>query len=144
LTFAAGGPALLGLACLLRAAPAQARARWDPSVFARAQTIELRTQAPGEDPHWFKVWVVVLDGSVYVRLGNRAAHRIETNVTKPFVAVRVDGREYPRVRGEPAPEMAERVAAAMAEKYRMDLLIRYFPHPLTMRLVPADSEGAGR
>jgi hypothetical protein len=52
--------------------------------------------------------------------------------------VRVAGREFDRVRAEAAPEAAERVAAAMGEKYWSDLLIRYVHHPLTMRLVPED------
>ena len=36
--------------------------------------------------------------------------------------------------------MAAPVATAMGEKYPSDLLIRYFPHPLTMRLTaPPDA-----
>ena len=48
--------------------------------------------------------------------------------------VRISGHEFDHVRAEPAPEMAERVAAAMAAKYWSDLLIRFARHPLTVRL----------
>jgi len=33
--------------------------------------------------------------------------------------------------------MKEKVAAAMADKYRIDVLIRYESHPMVARLVPA-------
>ncbi len=82
------------------------------------------------------VWLVVIDGQVYLRLGSRAAGRIERNTTKPIIKVKVAGEQFDRVRGEPAPEMAERVAAAMGEKYTSDIFVRYFSHPLTLRLVP--------
>ena len=32
--------------------------------------------------------------------------------------------------------IAPEVAAAMADKYWSDIFIRWFPHPLTLRLVP--------
>lgn len=120
------------------AAPArgQATTGWDPAAWQDEDTIELRTQAPGEEPHWFKVWLVVLDGQVYVRLGTRAAERVESNETKPVLAVRIAGRQFDRVIGEPAPERADEVAAAMADKYWTDVVVRYFAHPLTLRLTP--------
>jgi len=34
------------------------------------------------------------------------------------------------------PEAAQRVADAMAAKYWSDLVIRFLPHPMTLRLVP--------
>ncbi len=120
------------------AAPAhgQAPPGWEPAAWEDEDTIELRTQAPGEEPHWFKVWLVVLDGQIYVRLGTRAAERFETNETKPVIAVRIAGRQFDRVIGEPVPERADEVAAAMADKYWTDVFVRYFAHPLTLRLVP--------
>ncbi len=109
---------------------------WKPGVFAAASTLELRTTAPGEGDHWFPVWVVVIDDQVYVRLGTRAAGRIERNTTEPYVGVRIAGQQFDRVRAVAAPESVERVAHSMAEKYWSDLIIRHFDHPLTMRLVP--------
>jgi hypothetical protein len=105
-------------------------------------TLELRTTDPGADPHWSPVWVAVLDEQVYVRLGGRAAGRIERNTTAPFVGVRIGGHEFERVRAEPAPDMADRVAKEMAEKYWSDLFIRFFPHPMTLRLVPEPTPAA--
>jgi hypothetical protein len=115
---------------------------WDPDVLAAiaaASTVELQTTAPGEAPHWFPVWVVVVDGQAYVRLGSRAAARVESDTKAPYLAVRAAGREFPRVKGEPVPELAERVAQAMRDKYWMDVLVRHVTHPLTLRLVPATS-----
>lgn len=52
--------ALLAFATLAWAdAPATA---WEPVRWSDEETVELRTAAPGEEPHWFKVWLVVLDG----------------------------------------------------------------------------------
>src|SRR5438034_10842946 len=119
----------------LLAAPLPA-ADWKPGVFAAASTLELRTTAPGEGDHWFPVWVVVIDDQVYVRLGPRAAGRIEKNQATPHVGVRILGQQFERVRAEPAPDYAERVAKAMAAKYWSDLIVHHFSHPLTLRLVP--------
>jgi hypothetical protein len=110
---------------------------WTPGLWVDESTLELRTTDPDADPHWFPVWVAVVDGQLYVRLGNRAAGRIRRNVTAPFVGVRIAGHEFPHVRAESADDMAERVATEMAEKYWTDLVVRFFPHPMTLRLVPA-------
>jgi hypothetical protein len=109
---------------------------WEPTKWVGEDTIELRTTAPGEKPHWFKVWFVVIDGELYVRLGERATKRIESNETKPVIAVRIAGHEFPSVEGVPAPEMEERVAEAMADKHVTDVFVRWMDHPLTLRLKP--------
>jgi hypothetical protein len=128
---------LLALAAVVTIAAASARAAgWTPSAYANETTLELKTVAAGEGEHWFKVWLVVIDDQVYVRLGSRAVGRIERNTTAPYVGVRVAGQEFPRVKGVPAPEKTERVAQAMADKYWSDVLVRHFNHPLTLRLVP--------
>jgi hypothetical protein len=127
---------LVVAALLLVALAGAAAAGWRPSVYADVDTIDLRTVGADEGEYWSPVWVVVLDGQVYVRLGNRAARRVQQSTMAPYVGVRVAGEEFERVKGVPAPEEAERVAKAMGEKYWSDALIRYFPHPLTLRLVP--------
>lgn len=114
-------------------------AEWDPAAFAKENTLELRTAASGEGEHWSPVWLVVVDDQVYVRLGSRAAERIETNTAKPYVGVRLAGQQFDRVKGEAAPDKAGAVGAAMGEKYWSDVLIRHFSHPLTLRLVPEQS-----
>jgi hypothetical protein len=111
-------------------------AEWTPAAWAEVDTLELATVAPGEAPYWFRVWLVVLDGQAYVRLGTRAAGRIEASTTKPYLGVRVAGKEFARVEGVPAPDMVARVADAMRAKYRTDVLVRWMAHPLTLRLVP--------
>jgi hypothetical protein len=118
-------------------ATAAEEAHWTPGLWVDENTVELRTQRPGESPYWFKVWVAVIDDQVYVRLGRRASERIEHNTTAPEVGVRIAGQEFDHVRVENAPQLADRVAAELAEKYWTDVLVRFVSHPLTVRLVPA-------
>jgi len=116
--------------------------QWDPAAIADHGTIELLTVVPEEGEHWSTVWFVVIDGTMYVRLGPRAASRIEKNSTAPRLQLRVSGKEVHQMRYEKAPEMAERIAAAMGEKYWTDFLGTPFRKlglsapPLMLRLVP--------
>ena len=110
-------------------------AAWDPASLGDEDTLEFLTVEPEKGEHWSTVWLVVLDGQVYIRLGSRASERIERNTAAPYVAVKIAGRQFDRVRAESVAEMAERVADAMADKYWTDIFVRYFAHPLTMRLV---------
>lgn len=126
---------LLGAGSAMGATPA-ATATWNPTAWQNESTIELRTKAPGEEPHWFKVWFVVLDGQLYVRLGGRAAGRFEENETEPVIAVRIAGQEFPAVKGVAVPEMADKVSNAMGEKHWSDVFVRWMEHPLTLRLTP--------
>lgn len=109
---------------------------WNPAAFRDLSTLDFKTVGTDEGEHWATVWLVVIEDQVYVRLGARAAGRMRGNTTAPIVAVRIGGREYPRVRAEEAATMAAPVAAAMGEKYWSDVLVRHFPHELTMRLTP--------
>lgn len=111
-------------------------AAWDPQAFSKQDTLEYLTVGPEEGEHWSTVWLVVIDGQVYIRLGSRAAERMEKNTTKPLVKVRIAGQEFDQIKAEPAPDMVEPVAKAMGEKYTSDVLVKYFNHPLTMRLAP--------
>lgn len=113
---------------------------WTPSEWVEEETIELGTTEPGEEIYHFPVWLVVIDGDVYVRLGNQAAERIEESTTKPHLSVRIAGQEFPKVEGIPAPDKAEQVADLMGEKYWSDIFIQFMPHPLTLRLEPVASE----
>src|SRR5262245_14426725 len=126
------------LAVLTMAATVYAKdvAGWMPSAWTSENTVELCTTDPGEPMHCFPVWLAVLDGQLYVRLGTRAADRVERSTTKPFLEVGIAGERFPHVRGIPAPEDAGRVADAMAAKYWSDVLVRHMTHPLTLRLVP--------
>ncbi len=124
------------MACVAAAGARAEAGGWRPVAFANESTLQLRTSVPAEGEHWFPVWLVVIDDQVYVRLGSRAAWRIQRNSTAPFLGVKVAGQQFDRVRGVPAPELAGRVAEAMAKKYTSDIFVRWFSHPLTLRLVP--------
>ena len=115
-------------------------AEWNPQAFAQEETLSMRTVGPEEGEYWFPVWLVVIDGQVYVRLGSRAADRVRENKTAPQLAIKIAGQQFDAVTGEDAPDMADAVANAMAEKYWSDLFIRFFPHPLTLRLRPEEQQ----
>jgi hypothetical protein len=118
-------------------------ADWNPAAWTHESTVVLRTTDPGDAPHWFPVWLAVIDGQLYVRLGSRAAGRFDRNVTKPVIGVRIGGKEFDRVRGVVVPDMKQRVQDAMAEKYWLqgDVIVRHMDHPYTMRLEPV-ADGA--
>jgi hypothetical protein len=130
----------LALATLLLGPLAHATDGWTPEAWSGHDTLELRTSVPGEGEYWFPVWLVVLDDQAYVRLGRKAVGRVEKNETRPYLGVRVAGLQFDRVKGTPAPEMAEKVAAAMGDKYWSDVFIRWFDHPLTLRLEPEPAQ----
>jgi hypothetical protein len=109
-------PGMLSL-LVLHAAP-----QWNPTELGDQSTIEFLTVGPEEGEHWSTVWFVVIDGAVYLRLGPRAAKRIDQNTTAPRLQVRVIGKEAYPMRYEKAPEEAEAVAAAMRHKYWSDVL----------------------
>jgi hypothetical protein len=118
-------------------------ATWSPAAWADENTVELRTTDPGAEPHWFPVWVVTIDGQLWVRLGSRAAGRFDRNTTKPVVGVRIAGATFERVRGIVDNGKADAVAAAMKDKYwtQGDLFVRYMSHPYTVRLEPEPDDG---
>jgi hypothetical protein len=113
---------------------------WDAESFRNEDTLDFFTAVPDEGEHWSRVWLVVLDGTVYIRLGSRAASRMEKHSGAPVVKVRIAGQEFDRVRADATPDKATAVAEAMGDKYWSDALIRFLPHPLTMRLVPEAPE----
>lgn len=133
-TMTAAGWLVLALATRALAAPAE----WTPPAWAAEGTVEIRTTDPGEAPHWFPVWLAVVDGQLYVRLGSRAAGRFDRTVGKPIVGVRIAGKTFERVRAVLAPEMTPKVTAVMADKYWLqgDIIVRHMNHPYTLRLEP--------
>ena len=109
---------------------------WDPASFREDSTLEIMTTEPEAGEHWSKLWLVVIDNQLYVRLGDRAYGRVQRNTTKPYVKLKVGGKEYDKVKLEETPDLKDKVAAAMADKYFMDKLIRYENHPMAARLTP--------
>ncbi len=128
--------AVLLLSVLLLAATAAPPASWTPGAWTAEETLDLTTDRPDEGTYTFPVWLVVIDDQLYVRLGGRAADRVEKSKSAPYVGVAIAGKRFERVRCEPAPGDAGKVAAAIREKYWSDVFIAFFPHPLTCRLVP--------
>jgi hypothetical protein len=109
---------------------------WDPSAFRDASVIQIMTTEPDVGEHWSKLWVVVVDDQPFVRLGSRSYGRVQKNTTSPYVKLKVGDQEFDKVKLEEMPAMKDKVAAAMADKYFMDKLIRYENHPMVARLVP--------
>ncbi len=109
---------------------------WDPDAFRDESVIQIMTTEPDVGEHWSKLWVVLIDGQPYVRLGGRSYGRVQKNTTTPYVKLKVGGQEFDKVKVEEMPDMKDKVAAAMAGKYFMDKLIRYESHPMVARLVP--------
>ncbi len=109
---------------------------WDPALFRDTSTIKIMTTEPDVGEHWSNLWVVVIDGQAYVRLGDPSYGRIQKNSTSPYVKLKVADQEFDKVKVEEMPDMKEKVAAAMADKYWMDILIRHVSHPMVARLVP--------
>ena len=50
--------------------------------------------------------------------------------------LKVADQEFDKVKVDEMPDMKEKVAAAMADKHWMDILIRHESHPMVARLVP--------
>ena len=109
--------------------------RWDPDAFRGQSTLEIMTIGTEEGEHWTRLWWVVVDGQVYVQLGDPAFKRVLENFARPYVEVKIAGQKFDRVRLEAAPGMKEKVAAAMAAKYPRDDVILRQSHPTTVRLV---------
>jgi hypothetical protein len=125
------------LTVLLFAAGTRAE-EWNPQRFADHDVLEMLTVDADDGEHWSKVWLVVVDGQIFVRLGERAAGRVQGSTRWPYVDVRIGDDVFRNVRVEPTPQLEDRVAEAMAEKYWFDVFVRHLAHPLTARLVPAD------
>ena len=109
---------------------------WDPNAFRDLSTLQIMTVGPEEGEHWSKLWLAVIDGQVYVRLGDKSFGRVQKNTANPYVKVKIGDNEFDKVKLEPALDMKDKVAAAMKEKYFMDFLVRNSSHPMTARLVP--------
>jgi hypothetical protein len=123
------------LALMLPTDPALA-ADWTPANWSAEDTLQFRTECPGEGEYWSYAWLVVLDGDVWVRLGTRASGRLHCSTTKMTTSIRIAGEQFEGVQMVNTPAMAEHVAAAMAAKYSTDIFVRYRTHPYTMKIIP--------
>lgn len=131
----------IALAFVLGCMPTIATAAdWSPQQWVAEDTLQFRSECPDESEHWSYVWLVVLDGDVWVRLGGRAGARVDCNKTKPITSIKIADQVFDNIEMVNSPEMVERVAAAMAEKYSTDIFVRYMAHPYTMKVAPAAGE----
>src|SRR5262245_42070807 len=56
----------------------------DGEAVTDASIREVLTVDQNAQEHWSKVWLVVMNGQLYLRLGTRGAARVEGNTNKPF------------------------------------------------------------
>jgi hypothetical protein len=115
---------------------------WNPDAWADQSTMQIMTTSPEGEEHWSKLWLVVIDHYLYARLGNRSYDRIQKNKTIPWVKLKIDDKQFDKVLVENAPEMVDKVAAAMAQKYWLDVLVRHEEHPCTARLIAQPTPAA--
>jgi hypothetical protein len=133
------------IAIVLAAAPAAAAdtpPTWNLQTFQNESTLQFYTMNSAGDGHWSTVWVVVIDGAPYLRLGTQSVSRIDGNVSAPYVNIRIAGQEFDHVMAQSAPEMRDKIQAAMADKYWLDFLVRHSDHPMVVRLVAAPAPPA--
>lgn len=118
-------------------------ADWEPTSFSQEEVLEFFTVNEEGEEHWATVWFVVLDGEVYLRLGDRAKRRLTESVNKPYVKVRVAEREFEHVLAEEAADKVGQVADLMYEKYWSAFFIKLMPDRYTVRLRPGgEPDGA--
>lgn len=131
---------LITVALVATMAPAMAVGgpAWTPAQWVKDDTLKLCTTTPQEAMYCFPVWLVVLDNNVYVRLGSKAAGRVQANTTGMVLPVEIGGQRFDKVRLVDVPDKVDAVASAMAEKYWSDWYIRWLAHPMTLRLEPAE------
>jgi hypothetical protein len=131
---------LAALLLCLAGTPARA-AGFDWSPFERTNVIELLTHDEDGALRETKVWVVVVDGSGYVR--TNASRWLENIQRNPELQLRVSGYDY-LMRAEEVKEAAvkERVEEAYKEKYGLlqrTMSFFRFRDPTVLRLVPRTS-----
>jgi hypothetical protein len=129
------GAVVLWIAAIGVCAAANLPAGWDPDAFRNQSTLQIMTTGAEEGAHWSKLWLVVIDRQLFVRLDGRTFERVKKNLAGQYVMLKIGEQKFDRVRLEAAPAMSGKVAAAMADKYPMDALIRHESHPMTARLV---------
>src|SRR5208282_5968133 len=82
--------ALMGAAC----AANNPVPGWDPNAFRDQSTLQIMTIGPEEGEHWSRLWLAVIDGQLYVRLGDRAFGRIQKNTAGLYVKVKIRSEEH--------------------------------------------------
>jgi len=133
------GMVALWIAMLGSCSAANFTTGWNPDAFRDQRSLQILTIGAEEGAHWSKLWLVVIDGQLLVRLDHRTFERVKENLVGKYVMLKIGDRKFDRVRMEAVPDMSGKVAAAMADKYPMDILIRHESHPMTARLIAEPS-----
>jgi hypothetical protein len=115
----------------------------DLERLARADEIEIETQAPDGPVHRTVIWIVVDGDEAFVRsVRGKAGRWYREAMANPAVAVHVDGRRLPAT-AIPAtdPDSIERTTKALRQKYDAVPGLRPMLKPAvfetTLRLEPA-------
>jgi hypothetical protein len=122
------------LVCLVASITFAAPLTWQPEKWEDGSTLQIQTVDADRVEHWTTQWYVVIGGDIYVRLDAGAADLLEQNIKSPYVRVKIAGLTFSDVRADPADDMVNTVNEEMAYKYPLDILFRYMPHPMTVRL----------
>ena len=91
---------LASLSCFALRAQGQ-----DGEAVTDASTREVLTVDQNAQEHWSKVWLVVMNGQLYLSLGTRSGARVEGNTKKPFVSIKSAEHRFDNVRVLPEPEV---------------------------------------
>ncbi len=84
---------LASLSCFALGAQAQ-----DGEAVTDASTREVLTVDQNAQEHWSTLWLVVMNGQLYLRLGTHGAARVEGNAKKPFVSIKSAEHRFDNVR----------------------------------------------
>jgi hypothetical protein len=113
------------------------------ALLEQAEEVDIETQPPEGPVHRATIWIVVDNGSAYVRSVRGPAGRwYRELLANPAGALHVDGRRIP-VTAIPAadPDSVERVSAALRRKYKgvtgLAPMLKPQTFPTTLRLEPA-------
>jgi hypothetical protein len=133
-------------------APA-AQAAVDPDTLGKLEKVEevrIVTGTLDAKKHAATIWVVVVDGNVFIRSFTGPKGRWYKNIlANPKADVEIDGERL-QVNAEPLtePPLIEKVSSAYLEKYRGSPyakdMVRPEVLPTTLRLTPGIMSGAGR
>jgi len=133
-------PILIGLLCLLGAAGATAAAP-DWGSVADVEEVEVLTTNQDGTTRTTTIWLVVLDGSGYIRT-SRSTTWGDNIERDPQLVLRIEGVEYP-LRADFVEDegLRERIVTAFREKYGwFDGLVDAFrgSNPRIMKLDPRE------
>lgn len=124
--------ALVALLC--SAVPALAA--WTPEEWTDTKTLEYLTNCPEEGEYWSPVWLVVLEGELYISLGSKAQSRVDCSTMGPKTSIKIEGELYENLEMVPETDLAEAIEDARWDKYWTNVFVGFAEHR-HYRLKPA-------